>query len=221
MRYIFLGPPGSGKGTQAKQWVRSHEAVRHLSTGDMLRAAISAGTPMGIEAKRFMDRGELVPDETVIGLIREVISKEQINEMIFDGFPRTLPQAQALDRLLEEEEMPLDGAILFDMDSAALIERLSGRRTCSKCGEMYHVKHNPPPSNGVCRSCGGGPIIQRPDDQEAVIRKRLEVYQSQTEPLVAFYKGTGRLVRIDASQTPEQVFSTLHGIIEGAESSKN
>jgi len=202
---VFLGPPGSGKGTQAKKF-SAEKGVPQLSTGDMLRQAISAGTALGRSAQEFMSRGALVPDEVVIGLIRERTQRPDCQGgFILDGFPRTIPQATALDALLSEISREVSAAILFEIQDSALVARLTGRRTCVTCGAMYHLLSMPPRKTGVCDQCGGE-LIQRDDDREDVIRKRLAVYHQQTAPLVEFYRQRGMLSPVDASASPDAVY---------------
>jgi len=199
MKLILLGPPGAGKGTQAKLLIDKF-GIPQISTGDILRAAVKEGTPMGVRAKACMDAGALVPDEVVVGIVRERLQKKDCDQgFILDGFPRTVPQADALKANLEELGKQLDAVISIEVDNEALIERLTGRRTCRACGRGFHVSFDPPKVEGVCDACGGE-LYQRDDDQEATIRKRLEVYQQQTAPLVAYYEQLGLLSAIDGMQ---------------------
>jgi adenylate kinase len=182
MRLILLGPPGAGKGTQAAFICRQF-SIPQVSTGDMLRAAVKAGTPLGVAAKKVMDSGALVGDDIIIGLVKERIAQADCaNGFLFDGFPRTIPQAQAM----RDAAVPLDMVLEIDVPDSAIIERMSGRRVHLASGRTYHVKHNPPRVEGR-DDVTGEPLIQRDDDQEATVRKRLEVYQSQTRPLVDYY----------------------------------
>jgi adenylate kinase len=182
MRLILLGPPGAGKGTQAAFICRQF-SIPQVSTGDMLRAAVKAGTPLGVAAKKVMDSGALVGDDIIIGLVKERIAQPDCaNGFLFDGFPRTIPQAQAM----RDAAVPLDVVLEIDVPDSAIIERMSGRRVHLASGRTYHVKHNPPRVEGR-DDVTGEPLIQRDDDQEATVRKRLEVYQSQTRPLVDYY----------------------------------
>jgi len=190
MNLIFLGPPGSGKGTQAKL-LSERLGMLHLSTGDILREAVREGTPLGREAKRYMDEGKLVPDEVVIGIVKEwLVSKGVERGVIFDGFPRTVAQAEALDRMMKELGQKIDWVIDIDVSEAEVLKRLSGRRTCKNCGAMYHLVFNPPRVNGICDKCGGE-LYQRDDDKEETIKLRLKVYKEQTEPLKEYYKKLG------------------------------
>lgn len=208
MILVLLGPPGSGKGTQAKRLVQERRWPQ-LSTGDMLRTAISQGTKLGLEAKSYMDRGALVPDSVVIGLIAERTRQPDCaGGFILDGFPRTIPQAEALDKMLEVQGRKVDRAVLFEISDAELVRRLSGRRTCLKCGAMYHVETTRPKADGVCDQCGSN-LVQRDDDRSEVIQKRLRVYHEQTAPLAEFYKKQGKLKRLDATQSPQEVNQAL------------
>ena len=196
MKLILLGPPGAGKGTQAKMLTERFD-IPQISTGDILRAAVKEGTPMGVKAKSFMDAGALVPDEVVIGIVRERLQKEDCAAgFILDGFPRTVAQADALKDTLHSLGKDLDAVISIEVDTEALVERLTGRRTCRECGRGYHVKFDPPREAGRCDVCGGE-LIQRDDDREETIRKRLEVYHEQTSPLIAYYSNQALLVSID------------------------
>ena len=206
---VFLGAPGSGKGTQAKK-LCAKLGVPQLSTGDMLRAAIAGGTELGLRAKGYIDEGKLVPDSLVIDLIRERTSASDCRDgFILDGFPRTLPQGEALEELLAGQGRSLSKVVLFGISEQVLVERLTGRRTCSKCSAMFHVKFQPPRVEGTCDSCGGG-LIQRSDDTLEVIQKRLGVFQEQTAPLEGFYRSRGALAMIDASVSPDQVYVQLN-----------
>lgn len=183
MRVILLGAPGAGKGTQA-QFIMEEFGIPQISTGDMLRAAVKAGTPLGLEAKKVMDAGGLVSDDIIIGLVKERIAESDcVNGFLFDGFPRTIPQAQAL----VDAGIDIDHVVEIDVDDAEIIERLSGRRVHPGSGRVYHLKYNPPKQDGV-DDVSGEPLVQRDDDREETVRKRLEVYQAQTRPLVDFYQ---------------------------------
>jgi adenylate kinase len=187
MRLAFLGPPGAGKGTQARELGREW-GVPHLATGDMLREALAAGTALGQEAKRFMDQGSLVPDEVIIGLMRERLEKpDAAKGFILDGFPRTIAQAEALARLLKDAGQSLDAVIFFEVSEPELLRRLTGRRVCSQCQTTYHLVSAPPKKAGVCDRCGGE-LYQREDDSEETVRRRLEVYARQTAPLLDYYR---------------------------------
>jgi adenylate kinase len=208
MILVLLGPPGSGKGTQAKRLVTERKWPQ-LSTGDMLRAAIGAGTQLGLEAKSYMDKGSLVPDSVVIGLIQERSQAADCQGgFILDGFPRTIPQAEALGEMLSAQNRSVDGAVLFKIPDQDLLRRLSGRRTCLKCGAMFHVETKRPKVDGVCDVCQTT-LTHRDDDQPAVIQKRLEVYHRQTEPLADFYRKKNKLKTIDATLSPDEVSKSL------------
>lgn len=199
MKMILLGPPGSGKGTQAKM-LCERLGIPQISTGDMLRAAVQEGTPMGLRAKAEMEAGGLVPDEVVVGIVKERLAKPDCDKgFILDGFPRTLPQADALKQTLAELGKDLDAVVSLEVDGDAVVGRIAGRRTCRACGKMYHVVFDAPAEEGTCDKCGGE-LYQRDDDQEATIRKRLEVYAQQTEPLIDYYKSDGLVRDIDGMQ---------------------
>jgi len=198
MIVVFLGPPGAGKGTQAQRLAQEKGFI-HISTGDLLREAVKKGTELGKKAKEYMDRGELVPDHLIVEMIKEKIPSE--GNVILDGFPRTVAQAEALDAMLTGMGKLVDAVILFDVPDEVVIERLSGRRIDPKTGKVYHIKYNPPPE--------GVEVIQRDDDREEVIKKRLEVYRKQTAPLIEYYNERGLLKVIDATKSPEEVYKEL------------
>jgi adenylate kinase len=212
MILVLLGPPGSGKGTQAKTLVAKHHWPQ-LSTGDMLRHAIAEGTQLGLEAKTFMDKGSLVPDAVVIGLIA---ARSQVSDckkgFILDGFPRTIPQAEALDEMLKKQGRAVDRTVLFEIPDSELVRRLSGRRTCLSCGSMFHVDSMKPKEEGMCDKCGS-PLVQRDDDKAEVILKRLAVYHQQTAPLANYYQTAGKLKKIDATQSPARVSESLEAAL--------
>jgi len=204
MKLILLGPPGAGKGTQAKMLTEEF-GIPQISTGDILRGAVQDGTPMGVKAKGFMDAGALVPDEVVIGIVSERLQKPDCDPgFILDGFPRTVPQADALSVNLKELGKDLDAVISLEVDVEALVERLTGRRTCRECGRGYHVSFDPSKVESVCDACGGE-LFQRDDDQEKTIRKRLEVYDEQTSPLTEYYAAAGLLQGLDGMQQIDKV----------------
>ncbi len=209
MNLILLGAPGAGKGTQAKKLAERHAWV-HLSTGDLLRQAVSDGTPLGKEAKGYMDRGALVPDDVVIGLIRERLPKGK--GFVLDGFPRTLEQAKALDAMVGKASQSIDRVINLAVDDEIVVKRLSGRRQCPK-GCVYNIYFNPPKKEGICDNCGGK-LEPRSDDQPETIRKRLRVYREQTEPLVAYYNKQKKLRSIDGSLAAEKVERLLEEELE-------
>ena len=195
MRVAFLGPPGAGKGTQARELAREWN-VPHVATGDMLREAAAAGTPLGREAKGYMDRGALVPDDVIIRMIAERLGKPDARAgFLLDGFPRTIPQAEALERLLKDLGQPLERVIYFDVTEPELLRRLTGRRVCRNCQTAFHVVSAPPKTSGVCDRCGGE-LYQRDDDSEATVRNRLGVYARQTAPLLDWYRGRNLLASV-------------------------
>jgi len=206
---VFLGPPGAGKGTQAKL-LSQRMGFLHLSTGDLLREAVKNQTPLGKKAKEYMDRGELVPDELIVQLIEETMPKD--GNVILDGFPRTVNQALALEEMLRVKGEKISKVLFFDVPDEVIIDRLSGRRVCSKCSAVYHVKYNPPKVEGVCDLCGGT-LVQRDDDKEEVVRKRLEVYRKQTQPLVEFYQERGIIYKLDAGKGVEELFEEVKGLV--------
>jgi len=204
VRLIFLGPPGAGKGTQARVLAREW-AVPQIATGDMLREAVAAGTPLGLQAKRIMDEGGLVPDDVIVGLIAERLREaDAANGFILDGFPRTIGQAEALDRLLKDLGQSLDAVVYFKVAEPELIRRLTGRRLCRQCQTAYHMVSAPPRREGVCDRCGGS-LYQRDDDGEATVRNRLAVYQRQTAPLLDYYRDRGQLATVDGEGTIDTV----------------
>jgi adenylate kinase len=209
MILVFLGPPGAGKGTQAKLLSQRMEFL-HLSTGDLLREAVKNQTPLGKKAKEYMDRGELVPDGLIVQLIEETMPKD--GNVILDGFPRTVNQALALEEMLKGKGEKISKVLFFDVPDEVIIDRLSGRRVCSKCGAVYHVKYNPPKVEGACDLCGGS-LVQRDDDREEVVKKRLEVYRKQTQPLIEFYQDRGIIYRLDAGKAVEELFEEVKGLV--------
>jgi adenylate kinase len=197
LNIILLGPPGAGKGTQAKLLEERHR-LKQLSTGEMLRGAVAAGTDLGRKAKAIMDRGDLVPDDIVVSIIAERLEKPDVkNGFILDGFPRNTAQAEALDRMMATKNLSLDAVIEMKVDDEALIERLAGRYTCAKCGKGYHDHFEQPKTAGVCDVCGSTEFIRRADDNEATVRSRLGVYYKQTAPLVKYYAAKGNLRSVD------------------------
>jgi adenylate kinase len=215
MRFVFLGPPGAGKGTQAKGEAEKN-GLLYIATGDQLRAAVKAGTEMGLAAKKYMDAGELVPDDVIIGIVRDLLASDSDSQgVIFDGFPRTTTQAEALDGLLAERQEALDAVIYFDVPDDAIVARLSGRRVCRGCGATYHVAHLKPEVEGQCDECGGE-LYQRDDDKPETVLNRLQVYKDQTADLLGYYEQQGLLVRIDGDQTIEQVGEAVRAAMAGA-----
>lgn len=212
MKLIFLGLPGSGKGTQAKM-ISERLAIPQISTGDMLRAAVSEGTPMGLKAKALMEQGALVSDEVVVGIVRERLAKADCEKgFILDGFPRTVAQADALGKTLEELGKKLDTVISLVVEGEAVVERIAGRRTCRDCGKMYHVRFDPPQTEGRCDSCGGE-LFLRDDDREETIRKRLDVYRAQTAPLISYYRSRGLLSEVDGMQDIHEVQQQILAVL--------
>ncbi|AJF07219.1 adenylate kinase [Geoalkalibacter subterraneus] len=213
MKLILLGPPGAGKGTQA-QMLMEKFSIPQISTGDILRSAVKNATPMGVKAKEYMDAGALVPDDVVVGIVRERLQQADCaNGFILDGFPRTVPQADALTDTLDELSLGLDAVISLEVDTDALVSRLTGRRTCPSCGKGYHVDFDPPSKGGVCDACGGN-LVQRDDDREETIRKRLDVYREQTAPLVDYYRKGGLLVEVDGMAGIDEVGRQILSILE-------
>lgn len=216
MQVIFMGLPGAGKGTQAERIV-SEFGIPHISTGDMFRAAIAEATPLGLQAKSFMDQGHLVPDEVTIGIVRDRMQKPDCEKgFLLDGFPRTLAQAEALDTMLEGLGRKIDVVINLFVHRENLLGRLTGRRICKSCGATYHVIYNPPVTEGVCDKCGGE-LYQRSDDTEDVVATRLDVNIKQSEPILAYYEAKGLLQTIDGEQPIDKVYSTISSILRGVE----
>jgi len=214
MNLIMLGAPGAGKGTQAKLLIEKY-SIPQISTGDMLRAAVAAGTDLGKKAKEYMEKGQLVPDEVVIGLIEERLKESDCDKgFILDGFPRTVAQAEALEKVLEKLGKKIDHVISIEVPEEELLKRLTGRRTCKKCGAMYHVVFNPPKQEGVCDKCGGE-LYQRADDNEETVKSRLNVYNSQTKPLIDFYAQRGLLRNINGTGDIQGIFAEIVKLLEG------
>jgi adenylate kinase len=217
MRIVLLGAPGSGKGTQAQRLIDKYR-VPQVSTGDLLRAAVTAGTELGRRAKATMDAGKLVDDATMLGIIRERLGQpDAAGGFILDGFPRTIPQADGLAALLESIGQPLEAVVLMEVDRDKLLRRLTGRRTCRTCGRVFNVYTAPPPQPPPCGGqCVTPDLFHRPDDSEATIGKRLEVYESQTRPLVEYYRERGLLARVDAEGEIDAVTARLEAALAGA-----
>lgn len=213
MRLVLVGPPGAGKGTQA-QFIAAHLAIPKISTGDIFRENVSQGTDMGIKARKYMESGDLVPDEITIAMVRDRLLEDDAHDgFLLDGFPRNVPQAETLESTLDGIETGLDVVLELVVDDEEVIRRLSGRRTCHNCGHIWHVDFDPPSKDGVCDHCGGT-LFQRDDDKEETIKHRLDVYAAQTAPLVAFYAERGLLVGIDATgpvdDVTERAIEALH-----------
>ncbi|WP_248964965.1 adenylate kinase [Sphaerisporangium perillae] len=204
MRVVLVGPPGAGKGTQA-QYIASNLSIPKISTGDIFRANVSGGTDLGKLAKEYMDRGDLVPDEVTVAMVRDRLGEPDAQEgFLLDGFPRNVPQAQILNKMLAEFGTSLDIVLELVVDDDEVVRRLAGRRTCRSCGKVWHVVFDPPSQVGVCDACGGE-LFQRDDDREETIRHRLEVYQQQTAPLISFYADEGILHGVDATGPVEEI----------------
>jgi adenylate kinase len=204
VRLVLVGPPGAGKGTQA-QFIASHFAVPKISTGDIFRTNVSDGTDLGLEARKYMDAGDLVPDEVTIGMVKDRLSHDDTSEgFLLDGFPRTVQQAVVLDDMLAANDVGLDVVLELVVDDEEVVRRLSGRRTCRRCGHVWHLDFDPPATDGVCDRCGGE-LFQRDDDSELTIRHRLEVYADQTSPLIGYYGDRGLLSGVDATGPVEDV----------------
>jgi len=204
VRLVLVGPPGAGKGTQA-QFIAAHFSIPKISTGDIFRANVSQGTELGMAAKRYMDAGDLVPDEVTIAMVRDRLAEDDTTDgFLLDGFPRNVPQAETLDAILAELGTKLDVVLELVVDDGEVIRRLSGRRTCRTCGHIWHVDFEPPDKEGICDICGGE-LFQRDDDLPETIRHRLDVYAEQTAPLVAFYADRGILIGIDAAGLVEDI----------------
>lgn len=213
-RIILMGPPGGGKGTQAKLMEKELN-VPHLSTGDMFRAGIQNGTEFGLKAKSFMDKGELVPDDVTIGLINERMAKDDCKDgFILDGFPRTVPQAEALKDLLSKLGMDIEAVLYVKVSDDLIVDRIVGRYTCSKCGEVYHDKFKQPKTEGVCDVCGSGDFSRRSDDTEETVRTRLNAYSEMTLPVLKFYGNGGIVAELDGVGEIDEVFSRIKGALE-------
>ena len=204
MRIVLVGPPGAGKGTQA-QFIASHLAIPKISTGDIFRSNVSQGTPLGRQAKEYMNRGDLVPDEVTIAMVRDRLGEEDAQDgFLLDGFPRNVPQAETLKKQLMDWDQRLTVVLELVVDEDEVVRRLSGRRTCRRCERGWHIMFDPPTRDGICDACGGE-LFQRDDDREETVRHRLEVYKKQTAPLVSYYADEGILIGIDATGPVEEI----------------
>ncbi len=209
---VLMGLPGAGKGTQAERIVEKYN-IPHISTGDMFRAAIKESTELGLQAKSFMDKGELVPDEVTIGIVRERLSQDDCSQgFLLDGFPRTVAQAEALEKILTDLDRQLQYVINIDVDKNILMDRLTGRRICKSCGATYHLVFNPPAVNDVCDRCGGE-LYQRADDNEETVQNRLDVNLKQTQPLLDFYEAKGYVRNINGQQDINLVFEDINKLL--------
>lgn len=212
MRIILMGPPGAGKGTQAA-YIKDAYKIPHISTGDMFREAIKNQTELGVLAKSYIDKGELVPDSVTIGLVKERLAKSDCeNGFMLDGFPRTVFQAEELDKILKDLNMKLDAAVTIDVDFKLLIDRIVGRRVCKSCGAGYHIENLKPKTDGVCDVCGS-PLIQRKDDTYETVVNRLDVYVAQTQPLIDYYTNKGLIKLVDGNQDINKVFEDIKKLL--------
>ncbi|WP_132244874.1 adenylate kinase [Marinisporobacter balticus] len=208
MRLILLGPPGAGKGTQASGIIEKFD-IPHISTGDIFRKNIKEGTNLGKKAKEYMDQGLLVPDELVVAIVEDRLQQEDCKKgFLLDGFPRTVIQAEQLDKVLDNMNVALDKVINIDVDKSILVERAVGRRICKSCGATFHIQFNPPKEAGVCDKCGEA-LYQRADDNEETVSKRIEVYLNETQPLIEYYKNKGMIATIDGQQEIDKVFKDV------------
>jgi adenylate kinase len=213
MNIILLGPPGAGKGTQAKRLERDY-GIPQLATGDMLRAAVASGSELGQQAKKVMDAGELMPDELMVQMIEDRISQDDCkNGFILDGFPRTTAQAEALDRMLEKRGTKLDHVIELKVDEEALVDRITGRYSCAKCGAGYHDRYQQPKVEGVCDHCGSTEFKRREDDNEQTVRSRMQAYRDQTAPILPYYEKQGKLQRVDGMADIDEVTQQIKRIL--------
>ena len=213
MKIIMLGAPGAGKGTQAIQIAEKYN-IPHVSTGDIFRANIKGGTDLGKEAKSYMDKGQLVPDELTVRILLDRVAKDDCkNGYVLDGFPRTIAQADALDKAVTELGESVDFAINVDVPDENIVKRMSGRRACLKCGATYHIEHVPPKKEGICDSCGSE-LVQRADDKPETVNERLKVYHDQTQPLIEYYDKKGILKTVDGTKDMEEVFANIVKILE-------
>lgn len=211
MNIILFGPPGAGKGTQAKKMV-DYYRIPQISTGDILRANVREGTELGLAAKKYMDKGELVPDEVLIGIIKNRLKEQDCEKgFILDGYPRTIPQADALAVILDEIDKPIDAVLNLEVPDEELVERISGRLMCN-CGASYHRTFNPPKKDEICDICGGK-VFQRADDKEEAVKTRLSVYKKQTEPLIDYYAKQGVLITLDGTKDIDEVFEEIKAVL--------
>ena len=215
MKIILLGPPGAGKGTQAKS-ISNRYSIPHISTGDIFRNNISENTPLGIEAKSYMDKGQLVPDEVTINMVKDRLVQDDCKDgYLLDGFPRTVSQAEALQEFLEQRGESLNTALLINVPNEFILERMTGRRVCPSCGASYHIKFNPP-ANGKCELCGTD-IVQRKDDTAETVKERLDVYEKQTQPLIDYYSKNNLLSQVDGTKAINLVFESICDVLKDKE----
>lgn len=213
MNLILLGPPGAGKGTQAEFIIEKYN-IPHISTGDIFRVAIKEGTPLGVEAKHYMDCGQLVPDEVVVGIVKERLTKDDCRKgFLLDGFPRTIPQAESLAVFLEQHDRAITAVINIEVEPPVLLKRLTGRRVCRNCAAVYHLENIPTRVAGVCNHCGGE-VYQRDDDTPETVTKRIQVYQTQTEPLINYYRTKDLLFSFNGQLAPAVLFEQICQVIE-------
>ncbi len=212
MNIILIGAPGSGKGTQSRQFIDKYGFVQ-LSTGDVLRASIAEKKEVGLLAKTYMDQGKLVPDDVMIKLVEVYMSSQSGKSVIFDGFPRTVAQAKSLNLMLEKNSASIQKVVYFKINPQVLVKRLTGRRTCSQCGEIYHIETKPSSQGHICEKCGGS-LTQRPDDREEVISERLAQFEKNTGPTIDFYKANGLLVEVDSEKEPQIVFKEILKVLD-------
>jgi len=216
MNLILLGPPGAGKGTQAER-ISALYSIPHISTGDIFRENLKKGTELGLEAKGYMDRGELVPDGLVIDIVKDRLEKPDCQDgFILDGFPRTVAQADALKEILAAMGMPLDHVLNIQVPRDVVVKRLTARRTCRSCGSIYHLIYDPPEKEGVCNDCGGE-LYRRDDDSEETVLARMDEYEDKTQPLIDYYRGEGLLRDIDGSVEPGEVFEAIRAVVDPLE----
>jgi adenylate kinase len=217
---ILVGAPGSGKGTQSKLLLERHQ-LPQISTGDILRAAVKAGTPLGKKAQEYMNAGKLVPDELIMGLIEERLGQPELSKgFVLDGFPRTLNQAKALSALLEKLGQTITKVVVIDVDEQVIFERIVGRRTCTSCGNVHHVKFSPPKKDGVCDRCGS-PLVQRPDDSEEKARVRLQEFREVKAQVIPYYEGQGLVARVDGEASPEKVYAAIENSFSIGDTASN
>lgn len=213
MNVIIMGPPGAGKGTQA-EFIKEAYPIPHISTGDMFRAAVANGTEMGKEAKKYMDSGKLVPDEVTIGIVKDRLTEADCQKgFLLDGFPRTTPQAQALDEILQKMGKKVEVALNVSVPDDVILERMTGRVSCPNCKIVYNTKFNPPAKAGICDKCGGE-LVQREDDKEETVKNRLKIYAEQTAPLLDYYEKQGCLKNVDGNRDTKVVFKDVQAILD-------